>query len=432
MSAVDDLSKVAAREQSAFDKGVRASEEVARRMQIDADLEYAVSFGVISRAYREELRGKYDAPGVEKTLELVQRCKEARAEEQRAEREEARKALEAERTEARKGLRVKLDRAVNAGVIAEVFRDQVMAEFDLQYLEDHRDFERFIGSALERAEDRKPQFEDQTRDGASIFDGALVENEKGGRQSKTPGAFYMLPARGIRAFLNGRDLSSERDRLVGEDYLGSLDLTWYHLCNLLGDDGDGREVLSEAIYALSREIEAIEGPIDGLTPASPGYRGLLRCAQVMEGGASKYGRGNWRRIEYWSEIDHAIQHLIAFEMGDKAAYKPMYGPMQDETICNLWNALCRLIFAAEVYDPDYRFTAIEDPHEIIKTHHKHPAGYTVASSTAEDAVAEDDTELIEHLGDEEFGKLLKLTKREFDRRCDQAFVSGKPLPTFDL
>jgi hypothetical protein len=98
---------------------------------------------------------------------------------------------------------------------------------------------------------------------------------------------------------------------------------------------------------------------------SPGYFGLVRVAQVMEIGAEKYGVGNWRDIEYWSEIDHAVQHVIAFELGDESAYKEAYakryGYVGDKALCNVWNVLTRLCFAAEVFDETMRFTSSTGP-----------------------------------------------------------------------
>lgn len=202
----------------------------------------------------------------------------------------------------------------------------------------------------------------------SLFDGEMVTNAAGGRQSRTPGVFYQLPANGILAFREGSKMLAHKVTSTSVDRFDYwLDQAWLYLCELLADR-ESRVSLASAIYALSCAIQVHEGPLDDdAFFRTFGYRGLLRCAQVMDAGAVKYGRGNWRRIEYWSQVDHTLQHLIAFEEGDESAYKPQYGAVKEKAHCNLWNALCRLVFAAEVFDPKYRFTAIEEPQTTAAT-----------------------------------------------------------------
>lgn len=64
-------------------------------------------------------------------------------------------------------------------------------------------------------------------------------------------------------------------------------------------------------------------------------KAITRLAETLTGGARKYGWNNWRRIPVEEQLDHVMQHLIAYLDGDKS----------DD---HLAHALCRIAFAVEM------------------------------------------------------------------------------------
>jgi hypothetical protein len=62
---------------------------------------------------------------------------------------------------------------------------------------------------------------------------------------------------------------------------------------------------------------------------------LFEIAKVLGEGAEKYGVGNWENIEVNDHLNHAIQHVYGYLMGDK-------------TEEHLGHAICRLMFALEL------------------------------------------------------------------------------------
>lgn len=185
----------------------------------------------------------------------------------------------------------------------------------------------------------------------SLYDGDVTQNIAGGKQSKINGAYHMLPGFALHLFWKTIDNTP----CIIEDFRTHLSAARFHLTRVLSDGG--LTALSPAMMHLAIALD-IGHNADWArrTFRSPGAIGITRVAQVMEPGARKYGRGNWRKIEHWSQIDHAIQHFVAYDAGDESAYKPDYGDLDDKVECNLWNALCRMFFAAEVWDDNYRFT----------------------------------------------------------------------------
>jgi len=63
---------------------------------------------------------------------------------------------------------------------------------------------------------------------------------------------------------------------------------------------------------------------------------LFETAKVLKEGAEKYGVDNWRYIEINDHLNHAIQHIYGYLSGDR-------------TEEHLSHAVCRLMFALELY-----------------------------------------------------------------------------------
>lgn len=167
-----------------------------------------------------------------------------------------------------------------------------------------------------------------------------VANAAGGLQSKLPGAFYQLPGRALRR-LRTTWLGK------GRSYQGHIDAALDHLIELLQDNPSEDHLgctLAHLAWAVECEPYVDEiylGSEDGFP-----YAAVTRIALVMGEGAKRYARGNWRLIEYQSQIDHALQHLVALGTGN-------------ESDDHLGHALTRCAMAVEVEDADYRFTGVD-------------------------------------------------------------------------
>lgn len=75
---------------------------------------------------------------------------------------------------------------------------------------------------------------------------------------------------------------------------------------------------------------------------------VMRVAQVLQHGASRYSANNWRKIPMESHINHALQHLFALMDGDQ----------HDD---HLGHAACRIMMALEQeYAFDFR-ECVDDP-----------------------------------------------------------------------
>ena len=61
-------------------------------------------------------------------------------------------------------------------------------------------------------------------------------------------------------------------------------------------------------------------------------KAMFRLAGVLHIGAQRYARDNWRKIDCEDHINHALQHLFAYQAGDR----------QDD---HLGHAFCRLMMA---------------------------------------------------------------------------------------
>ena len=69
------------------------------------------------------------------------------------------------------------------------------------------------------------------------------------------------------------------------------------------------------------------------TQIDPGV--LFELAEVLQHGAEKYGRDNWRKITVDEHMNHSLQHIYAYLIGNT----------EDD---HLAHALCRLMFAMVV------------------------------------------------------------------------------------
>jgi hypothetical protein len=74
----------------------------------------------------------------------------------------------------------------------------------------------------------------------------------------------------------------------------------------------------------------VEYAFDQLDPLA-----MFQLAGIIQKGAEKYGRDNWKRITPEEHLNHALQHIFAHLAGDK----------QDD---HLGHAFCRLMFAIVV------------------------------------------------------------------------------------
>jgi len=64
---------------------------------------------------------------------------------------------------------------------------------------------------------------------------------------------------------------------------------------------------------------------------------IINVCEVLEQGAKKYGKDNWRNIPLTDHLNHAMAHIFAHFAGDQ----------QDIHIAH---AACRLLFALEATD----------------------------------------------------------------------------------
>lgn len=152
-------------------------------------------------------------------------------------------------------------------------------------------------------------------------DAEIIVNSKGGKQSKAPMAMHLVDPKFLKDFAS--------DRAEALEYV---------------DEGESTQVESEYMddYRCYRAIENIADfmlldddkfliwAIDDIEPEE--IKQMVRIAQVLEIGASRYEPNNWRLIPQEEHINHALIHIIAHLSGDT----------QDE---HLDHALCRLMMA---------------------------------------------------------------------------------------
>lgn len=109
-------------------------------------------------------------------------------------------------------------------------------------------------------------------------DAEIVVNEKGGKQSKAIGAFYLVDPIFLIGFFKEYN---------------------YEISNI-------------AYYMLGKQTkeEMVKCIMDKYSNA------LMQIAKVLEYGASRYSPNNWRLIPEEDHLNHALIHLYALEEGD--------------------------------------------------------------------------------------------------------------------
>ena len=110
-------------------------------------------------------------------------------------------------------------------------------------------------------------------------DAEIVTNDKGGKQSKAIGAFY----------------------LVDPDFLYGFYERQYQLANPL------IKYMSGDISKDKMTQRVLEQVPDA----------LIRIAKTLEEGVAKYPMNNWRLIPEEDHLNHALIHLYALEKGDE-------------------------------------------------------------------------------------------------------------------
>lgn len=92
---------------------------------------------------------------------------------------------------------------------------------------------------------------------------------------------------------------------------------------------------------LSPDAPTVQNEQGGLQSATAGRfdlippKSMFRLAAIMEHGAKKYSKNNWKLIDIDSHVNHALQHLFAYMAGDS----------QDD---HLGHALARASMAVEL------------------------------------------------------------------------------------
>jgi hypothetical protein len=160
----------------------------------------------------------------------------------------------------------------------------------------------------------------------SVIDGVgkdaeIVENQMGGKQSKSPMAMHLVDPQFLNDWFNTPNpIYPMKDEIIREitDFMKRGDKT-----NLLN-----------AIFECNSKLHFDED--ENLA--------IVEIAKVLQYGADKYEANNWRLIPQEEHINHALIHYIAFLLGDT----------QDE---HLEHCMCRLMMAyATKKSPEFSYT----------------------------------------------------------------------------
>lgn len=126
-------------------------------------------------------------------------------------------------------------------------------------------------------------------------DAEITVNTRGGKQSKSPMAAYLLDPKFLQ-------------------HLTEYGSTIHYIANFMEES---------SLYSLEQAVRSIEkNPIQI----------FIRISKVLQEGQERYAPNNWRLIPQEEHINHALIHLFAAELGDT----------QDNHIDH---ALCRLMMA---------------------------------------------------------------------------------------
>lgn len=143
----------------------------------------------------------------------------------------------------------------------------------------------------------------------------IVVNSSGGKQSKAIGRFDLIPPRIFKVYITAKDEVEEK---------------YINLMILMSDRMDGYI----DTFMLLKSIIKLE----------PKFLEII--AKVLEEGASKYSRNNWRLISPEDHFNHALIHLYALIEGDT----------QDDHYAHF---LTRIAMFAEQDENNYDFKLIE-------------------------------------------------------------------------
>lgn len=136
-------------------------------------------------------------------------------------------------------------------------------------------------------------------------DAEIVENEKGGRQSKSPMAMHLVDPEFLDRWFN---IDEHQDDVIANitDFMRT----------------GASDFLIHAIFEL-HQIDYAGFDSD---------HAIVIIAKVLQEGATKYKPNNWRLIPQEEHINHALIHYMAYKLGDT----------QDE---HLAHCMCRLMMA---------------------------------------------------------------------------------------
>lgn len=152
-------------------------------------------------------------------------------------------------------------------------------------------------------------------------DAEIVENQMGGKQSKSPMAMHLVDPQFLNDWFNTPNaLFPMKDEVIRDitDYMKTGDKT-----NLIN-----------AIFECNCTLHHDDD--ENLA--------IVEIAKVLQYGADKYEANNWRLIPQEEHINHALIHYLAFLLGDT----------QDE---HLEHCMCRLMMAyATQKSPDFSYT----------------------------------------------------------------------------
>lgn len=152
-------------------------------------------------------------------------------------------------------------------------------------------------------------------------DAEIVENQIGGKQSKSPMAMHLVDPQFLNDWFN-----------TGCPNYPLYDPVIAAITNFMST-GIKTELI-EAVFECNSKLHFDED--ENLA--------IVEIAKVLQYGADKYEANNWRLIPQEEHINHALIHYLAFILGDT----------QDE---HLEHCMCRLMMAyATQKSPDFNYT----------------------------------------------------------------------------
>ena len=173
-------------------------------------------------------------------------------------------------------------------------------------------------------------------------DAEITTNSKGGKQSKSAYAFYLIEPKYLeRVFKDICERCEYEDE--GESiYVEENQRDLWHCCKALEHISDYMSC-SVDIH-LSTAMDYLED--DDL-------KQLLTIAEVLKTGTDRYEPNNWRLIGQEEHLNHAIVHIMAHLQGDN----------QDDHIAH---ALCRL-YMAQMTEPSegFSYNYVKDEQDVV-------------------------------------------------------------------